>query len=82
MKGSRTERPDGMSGPQVATLDRAEVTVSQVKGRAELSVARDVGRVARIPPWVSGERADGCHRGRFQEIEERLLAQQHRRVRQ
>lgn len=77
-----TEGPEGVSAPQVATLDRAEVTISQVEWCAVLSVARDVRRVARVPPWVCNKRADGRHRGRFQETEERLLAQQHRRSRQ
>lgn len=58
---ARTEGPDGMSAPQIATLNRTEVAVPQVKRRTVLSVARYVRRVGRVPPRVPGERADGRH---------------------
>ncbi|KAK0180421.1 hypothetical protein PV327_006064 [Microctonus hyperodae] len=48
-----------MSAPQVITLNGAEVAVSQIKWGAPLSVAGNIWCIARIPPWVSGEGADG-----------------------
>lgn len=57
-----TEGPDGMSAPQVATFNWTEVAVPQIKRCAVLSVARNIGRITRVPPWVPGERTDGRHR--------------------
>lgn len=62
MVHAHTEGPDGMSAPQIATFNWTEVAVPQIKRCAILSVARNIGRVTWVPPWVPGERTDGRHR--------------------
>lgn len=75
---THTEWPDGVSTPQIDTFNWTEIAVSQIERCAILSVARNIRRVARVPPWVPGERTNRCHWWRFQEIEERFLTQQGR----
>lgn len=60
--GAHTEGPDGMSAPQVVTFNRTEVAIPQIERCAVLSIARNIGCVTRVPPWVPGERTDGRHR--------------------
>lgn len=58
---THTEGPEGMSAPQIVTFNWTEVAVPQIKRCAVLSVARNIGCVTRVPPWVPGERTDGRH---------------------
>lgn len=59
-----------MSAPEVVSLDRTEVAVPEVEGRAVLGVVRDVGRQGRVPPGVPGERANRRPRRRVQQRQE------------
>lgn len=74
----RTKGPNRVSTPQVTTLHGAEVTVPQKERGAPLSIARDIGSIAWIPPRVPGESTDR-HRWRwFEKVEQWLSAQQRR----
>ena len=60
-----------MPAPEVIALDRAEIAVPQEEGRAVLSVGGDVWRVARVPPRIPREGADGRIGRWFEHVEER-----------
>lgn len=62
MVHTHTEGPDGMSTPQVITFNWTEVAVPQKERCAVLSIARNIGRITWVPPWVPGECTDGRHR--------------------
>lgn len=74
IKRLRTERPDWMSAPQIATFDRTKVTVPQIKRGSSGSIVGNIGSKAWVPPWVSGEGTDRCHWWWLKKIEQRLLA--------